>query len=388
METTKVFWENAKAKTRVVVNQGGTNSTKTYSILQLFLVIAQKHQNKIISVVSESFPHLRKGAMRDFFNILKEEDLYDEGQHNKTEHYYEINGTKIEFFSVDQPNKVRGPRRDYLFGNECNNWSFEIYDQLEIRTRERIYLDYNPTAEFWVHQKILPQDDVTFIKSTYLDALDVIDAGILRSIEAKKALADAGDPYWQNWWRVYGLGETGSVEGLVYTNYNIIDTMPEDFKWRAYGLDFGYTNDPTCLLDIRFYDNELWIDELIYETGLTNQLICDELAALDVKQRDEIYADSAEPKSIAEIHKERYNCKPVKKGKDSVMHGIDLLQRYKINITKRSVNTIKEIRNYSWQMDKDGNRINKPIDHMNHAMDAVRYGASMKLLKRNKVIVV
>lgn len=376
---TNVFHENRKATQRIVVNQGGTSSTKTWSIQQLLYLLAARN-TLLISIVSESMPHLRRGAMRDFFKMLLEDSLYDEQSHNKTNNTYKIKKSTIEFFSVDSQDKVRGARRDILFMNECNNISYDTYSQLEVRTKERIYLDYNPVSEFWVHEKLLPLDNVKFIKSTYLDALEVLPDGIVKSIESRKET----DP---NWWRVYGLGEVGTLEGIIYKNYKIVDNFPDDVKWMCYGLDFGYTNDPTVLLKIAMKEDEIYIDELIYETGLTNQDIVLKQRQLEIGRRDEIYADSAEPKSIEEIYREKFNIKPCKKGKDSVNQGIDVVKRHKINITKRSINTIKEIRNYSWQKDKEGKFINKPIDHTNHAMSALRYGVSMKLKKKTGVIV-
>jgi len=310
--------------------------------------------------------------MRDFFNILKENDLYIRDNHNKTDNTYQVNNSVIEFFSVDNHAKLRGARRDILFINECNNVSYEAFNQLEVRTKKRVYLDFNPVSSFWAHEKVLTRDDTAFLKTTYLDN-DALAPEIIKSIEARKSDV--------NWWRVYGLGEVGMLEGLVLKNFGIVDSMPTEYKWKAYGQDFGFTNDPSALIDVTYANGELWLDEIIYETGLTNSDLSTKYAENGLLRRSEIIADSAEPKSIEEIHRMGWFIKPAHKGKDSILNGIDILKRYKINITKRSTNLIKEFRNYTWQVDKDGNHINKPIDYYNHGIDAVRYVALNKIGK-------
>ena len=369
---TKSFWKHKELNARINVSQGGTSSGKTYSTLQLLYFIANNKDKLLISIVSESMPHLKRGAMRDFFNILKENDLYIRDNHNKTDNTYQVNNSVIEFFSVDNHAKLRGARRDILFINECNNVSYEAFNQLEVRTKKRVYLDFNPVSSFWAHEKVLTRDDTAFLKTTYLDN-DALAPEIIKSIEARKSDV--------NWWRVYGLGEVGMLEGLVLKNFGIVDSMPTEYKWKAYGQDFGFTNDPSALIDVTYANGELWLDEIIYETGLTNSDLSTKYAENGLLRRSEIIADSAEPKSIEEIHRMGWFIKPAHKGKDSILNGIDILKRYKINITKRSTNLIKEFRNYTWQVDKDGNHINKPIDYYNHGIDAVRYVALNKIGK-------
>lgn len=374
MRLTKVWDYNAQAHVdgyRIIANQGGTSSSKTYSLLQLMLIIAGKYSHKLISVVSESLPHLKRGALRDFIQILKDEDLYRESLHNKTDNSFKVHNSVIEFFGADSPDKLRGARRDYLFINECNNIPYDSFQQLEVRTKERIFLDYNPTSEFWVHEKLLGHEDVKYIQSTYLDN-DYLDPNIVKSIERRKDQDE-------NWWRVFGLGEVGSTEGIVYTNWKIVNKWPE-CRWEVLGIDFGYTNDPTAIVRIGYYDQELYIDEVVYETGLTNQDIGRKLKG----ERVQMYADSAEPKSIEEIRRMGFHIKPCEKGKDSILNGITKVKEYKLNITKTSTNVIKELRNYQWRL-KDGRPDNKPIDNYNHALDAMRYAITMKVKARNKV---
>ena len=393
MQYTNVFRNNLRAYvngTRIIANKGGTSSSKTFSILQLLMVVAAKH-NKLISVVSETLPHLKRGAMRDFFTILDSEGAYHERYHNKSDNIYQMNDSKIEFFSADSPDRVRGPRRDILFVNECNNIPWSTIEQLMVRTNECIFFDWNPTDTFWYEEKILNREDQIHIHSTYMDALNILPAGIIKEIEARKPVYKgkeliSGD---ENWWRVYGLGETGSIEGLVFNNWEIVDEMPDEYKCLGYGLDFGFTNDPTALVEMGQQGGVLWLDEKIYETGLTNDDIFIKAKKKKVDTSLDTIADSAEPKSIEELYRMGWNVKPVVKGKDSINSGIDLLKTYKLKVTKRSVGLIKELRNYKWAVDKYGKALNKPIDSFNHSIDAVRYMALMKLSvekDRNKIL--
>jgi phage terminase large subunit len=371
LETTKVFEKNIEAEKRLIINQGGTSSSKTWSILQILLLYAIKRNNLVISVVSETLPHIKRGAMRDFLIMLKQEGLYGACTHDKTNNAFHFGNSFIEFFGADSEDKVRGPRRDILFLNECNNISQATFDQLEVRTKETIFLDYNPTHEFWVHELMQYRDDYDYIHSTYLDN-DLLDERIKKSIEQRK--------HKENWWKVYGLGEVGSLEGVVFNNWRQVDEYPDNMKWEVYGLDFGYTNDPSTLIRVGMKENQLYFDELLYKAGLTNSEIAQFIKSKEIK--DTIIADSAEPKSIEEIYRQGIDVRGSEKGKDSIVYGIDLLQNYQLNITKRSVNLIKELRNYTWDQDKTGKQLNKPIDMYNHAIDALRYAATYKLRKQ------
>jgi len=348
----------------IIVHQGGTSSGKTFSILQFIIIYSLKHENQLTSIVAETMPHLRRGAMRDFFNILNAAGLYSEKDHNKTENIYKIGSSIIEFFSADSPDKLRGPRRNNLFLNECNNITYDAYDQLHIRTKGWEILDFNPTSEFWVHEYVLKNQNVAFFKTTYLNN-KFLDKKIIDSIEEKK-----NNPKFENWWRVFGLGEIGQSGGLIYPVFETCEQMPEGQYY--YGLDFGYSNDETALVQVTKINNKIYCNELIYETGLLNKDIIARLKSLNVG-KNIIIADSAEMKTIDEIALAGFNIKPCTKGKDSIMFGIQLVNQFDLVVTKRSLNLIKELRNYAYQKNKDGNYINYPIDYYNHSLDALRY---------------
>jgi len=370
IQSTRIFKLNQAAKTRFVFNQGGTRSGKTFSLMQLAWLIASQENGKIISIVSETMPHLKKGAMRDFFQFLTSCNLYDPKAHNKTDNIYRVGTSIIEFFSADSSDKVHGPGRDYLFVNEIQNLTYETFFHLAQRTNIRVYADYNPTHSFWVYPNFINEpeyvSDLTYIHSTIYDNPFVSDA-----IKKDVLIRAAKD---SNYRKVYLEGEPGTLEGLVFETFNIIGGMPEGLNY-VYGLDFGYSNDPTALVRIAIKGENIFLDECIYRTGLTNSDIVALFKDHNIKPAyDEIIADSAEPKSIEEIKRAGYNIKPAVKGADSITNGISLIKQYNINITQRSTNIIKEFRNYAWVMDKNGNPTNKPSDVFNHSHDAIRYG--------------
>lgn len=353
-----------KMNKRLRIVQGGARAGKTIAILLILIDIAQSSKNKVISVVSETVPHLKRGVMRDFLDIMQNHGYYKDADWNKTDYIYKF-GTNsiIEFFSADQSDKVRGPSRDILFINECNNISYETYTQLLIRTSEYLYLDFNPTSEFWVHTEILPKDKerYDFAIITYLDN-EQIPVEIKNEIESRK---DS-----KYFWTVYGLGQLGEVEGKIYKDWLIIDEIPHEARLERYGLDFGYSNDPTAIVAVYYYNGGYIVDEITYQKGLSNKQIADIFTNLPPAL---VKADSAEPKSIDEIKSYGVNILPCTKGKDSVTQGIQYVQDQKISITKRSINGIKEYRNYMWQTDKDGKIMNVPEELFNHFLDAVRY---------------
>ena len=360
---------------RVRIVQGGTSSSKTFTILPLLIQYAMDTPNSEISVVAESIPHLKRGALKDFLKIMQWTDNFNSNNFNKSNLTYKFtNGSYIEFFSADQPDKLRGARRDVLFINECNNITFESYQQLSIRTKKFIYLDYNPTNEFWVHTDLINDKNSDFIILTYKDN-EALDPAIVKEIEKAKEKAKTS-AYWENWWNVYGLGQLGTLEGVIFENYELIDTIPTEAKLIGYGLDFGYSNDPSALIEVHEYDGKIICNEVIYSTSLLNS---DIINLMSHDKRLPIWADSAEPKSIEEIRRAGYNIKAVVKGADSINFGISVLQQRQMLITKSSVNLIKELRAYSWDVDKTGKKLNKPIDSMNHAIDALRYFAMMQL---------
>jgi phage terminase large subunit len=367
----------AALRKRIRIVQGGTSSSKTFSILPLLITYAVNTPRSEISVVSESIPHLKRGAVKDFINIMVMTGNYKDSSFNKSDLKYKFsNGSYIEFFSVDQPDKLRGARRDVLFINECNNVNFEAYNQLAIRTKKFIYLDYNPTSEFWVHTELMNDADSEFIILTYKDN-EALDAAIVKEIEKAKEKAKTSN-YWANWWKVYGLGQVGSLEGVIFSNWKITGKIPIDAKLLGYGMDFGFTNDPTTLVAIYRYDGKLIVNELLYRTGMLNSDIIKVLNDLKI-DREVIWGDSAEPKTIEEIRRSGFNIKPVEKGSDSIKFGLDILQQFEILVTDDSTNLIKELRSYTWDTDKTGKTLNKPIDAFNHAIDALRYFAMMEL---------
>lgn len=382
MKLTTVFKNNLFAYRegkRFVINQGGTSSSKTFSILQLLFIIALKKNGYVISVVSESLPHLKRGAMRDFIKILETEGYYSNATHNKSTSSFNIGSSTVEFFSADDSSKMRGARRDILFINECNNVDKNTFNELSVRTRYTTFLDYNPVGEFWVHDLMNERnpDTYQFIKSTYKNN-EFLDAEIIREIENRKLL----DP---TWWRVFGEGEVGYFEGVILTNWKTVVDMPETPK-RVIGLDFGYSNDPTTVLDIRYADKQVWVDELIYRTQLTNADIANIIKSDTDIGKTVVVCDSAEPKSIAELQLMGIRAIPADKGADSIRSGLDLLKQYNINVTNRSTNVIKEMRNYRWKTDRNGKSLNVPIDYFNHCIDALRYGAVYLLGSANKYV--
>ena len=364
--TTAIKKINALKK-RIKIIQGGTSAGKTYGILPILITKAATYPRMEISVVAESIPHLRRGALKDFLKIMKETGRYFDERFNKSLLRYEFaNGSVIEFFSADDSSKLRGARRDVLYINECNNVTFESYNELAIRTKKEVYLDFNPANEFWVHKELKDEPDSDFLILTYKDN-EALDDSIVQQIEKNRLKAETSS-YWANWWRVYGLGEIGMLEGVIFSNWKQIDTLPKDAKLIGIGLDFGYTNDPTSIIEIYNYNGQRIINELKYQTGMLNSDIAKELP-----KHVPVYADSSEPKSIDEIRRYGITIKGVTKGKDSINYGIDVMQRQEYLVTSNSVNLIKELRSYCWDTDKAGTRLNKPIDTNNHAIDALRY---------------
>lgn len=377
MKVTSVFSRNLEAYNegkRIIVNKGSTRSSKTWSTLQLLYIIAELSKTpRLISIVSESMPHLKKGCIRDFENMLKSEGKWSAKHWNATDKLYRVNESYIEFFSADQPAKVHGPARDILYINECINIAYETYRQLAIRTTETIFLDFNPCFEFWVDEKVLARPESVLIHSTYLDN-EYLTKAQIQEIESNKSDKE--------WWQVYGLGETGSKVGLILQNWDIVATLPSVYKNRWVGIDFGFTNDPTAIVDIRMAEGELWIDEILYAQGYDNLQIAQHLAECEIPQSIPIIADSAEPKSIREIRSFGWQIESATKGRDSINMGISLLNRYTKHITQRSSNIIAEYRNYRWQTNEFGSPTNIPIDKFNHSIDAQRYVALNKLSQK------
>jgi phage terminase large subunit len=364
-------------KKRIKIVQGGTSAGKTYGILPILIDRAAKTPNTEISVVSESIPHLRRGALRDFLKIMKSTQRYVDERYNKSLLKYEFaNGSFIEFFSADDSSKLRGGRRSILYINECNSVSFESFNELSIRTKDEVFLDYNPTAEFWVQTELEGQDDAEKIILTYKDN-EALDKGIIDQIEKNIKKAETSN-YWRNWVNVYVNGVMGRLEGIVFSNWQTIDTIPNEARLIGIGVDFGYTNDPTSIIEVYKMNETRILNEVTYQTGLLNSDIA-KILPRDVP----VYADSAEPKSIADIQRYGITIKGVTKGRDSINYGIDVMQRENYLVTSQSTNLIKELRSYCWDTDKTGKRLNKPISMFDHAIDAVRYH-EMETLGMNK----
>lgn len=363
--------------------QGGTSASKTYSILAVEIDYAIKNPNTETSVVAESIPHLKRGAMRDFAKIMKQTNRWSDSNWNATDFRYRFsNGSFIEFFSADNDAKLRGARRDRLYMNEANNMTFHAYTELASRTKQSVFLDWNPTSAFWFHEELMGDDDVDFIILSYKDNEGCPESA-LNFINKAKEKAQTSE-YWANWYRVYGLGEIGNLEGTVFNNWQQVDSIDRTkAKFIGLGLDFGYTNDPTALIAVFMQDGELWLEELLYQTGLTNQDIGNKLKDLSINRSWEIIADSAEPKSIEELRRMGFNISAVSKGADSIANSIDILQRYRMNVTKISTNLIKELRSYKWKKDKSGKALNEPEDYLNHLCDALRYVALKKIGAKN-----
>ena len=372
-----------KLTRRIRVVPGGTSAGKTFGIIPILIDRAARTPGLEISVVSETIPHLRKGALKDFKKIMQETGRWIASGYNKTLLTYTFaNGSYIEFFSADQEGKVRGPRRNILYVNECNNITFETYHQLAIRTDMEIWLDFNPSNSFWVHEELANDPDAEWLTLTYKDN-EALSSTIVEEIEKAREKAKTSD-FWANWWRVYGLGELGRLEGVIFTNWTQIDRIPPEARFIGYGMDFGFTNDPTTLIAAYYWNGKIIWDEVIYQRGLTNPDIARLLKAKSVTSGSYISADSASPGSIIEIKSYGFNIEGATKGNDSINFGISILQEDEFLVTSRSTNLIKELRRYMWDKDKQGKTLNKPIDAFNHCIDAMRYLAVMKLSKQKK----
>ena len=356
---------------------------KTLAILAVLIDHAARHPKSEISVVSESVPHLRRGAIKDFAKIMQWTHRWVPDRWNKTLLQYNFaNGSTIEFFSADSEARLRGARRQILYINEANNIDFDSYYQLAIRTSQEIYIDFNPTHEFWAHTEVLPETDAEFLILTYQDNEALPDT-IRNDIELNRTKAETS-AYWANWWKVYGLGQVGTLQGAIYGDYTVVEGIdPSTMKFVAYGLDWGFSADPTALVAVYRRGDDLFVHELLYHRGLTNSDIAGKLKEFGITRAWEIVADSAEPKSIEEIYRLGFNIKPASKGPDSVRQGIDIVKRFNLHVTKDSTNLIKELRSYTWATDKDGKDTGVPIDSYNHACDALRYVALNKLAVSN-----
>jgi phage terminase large subunit len=376
ISTSALYRQNFISTKDIVVNQGGTSSGKTYAILQVLFAKAIS-EACIITVVGQDIPNLKVGALRDAIDIHNGDEAIKQQVtfYNRSDRVFSfLNGSIMEFNSYDNDQDAKSGKRDYLFVNEANGIPYNIFEQLSLRTRKQVYIDYNPDTSFWVHDKVIPLPNTELIISDHRHNPFLSDK-IREKIEALKHKD-------LDLWKVYARGITGRIEGLIFKKWYVLNEDFSNKKLIGYGIDFGFSNDPTSLIEVRMQDGELYVKELIYETGLTNQDISNRMDALNVSRGTLIVADSAEPKSIEELRRLRWTIDGVKKGKDSVMFGINLLKGYAINVHSSSKNLIKELEQYKWKVNKNGDSLNVPIDDYNHAIDALRYLIMHKFSKK------
>ena len=381
----EVFWmiyDAASTHPRYISNRGGTRSGKTYSTLQFLnqLIPVTDKAGEVTSVVSETFPHLKRGAIRDFEDIMGHA-LKDDSNWNATDCVYTYpNGAKLEFFSADSPDKVLGPARKRLFVNEANHIPYDTFRQLAVRTRGIIFIDYNPASVFWAMDKVETRDNCVLLITTYLNNKEFLSPEQVAEIESNK-----GDNLW---WKVYGLGEVGTLEGVVY-DFTQIDELPDtDGMLETYGLDFGFTNSITAVTHCFIHRGrkEIYLDERLYRRGLQNSEIAAFLKEEGIKPGVVVYADAAEPKSIDEISQYGIRIEKCDKTSQADRHNpitaqITLLKSYKLFVTKRSLNLINELRNYVWDTNKTGEKLNVPVKINDHLCDSFRYGCYTPLSK-------
>lgn len=376
IKTGLLYHKNYESKADIIVNQGGTSSGKTYAILQVLFSKAISEQC-IITVVGQDIPNLKVGAIRDALDIINGDQaiLQQLVFYNQSNRVFTFkNSSIVEFKSYDNEQDSKSGKRDYLFVNEANGIPYNVYEQLSLRTRKQVFIDYNPDSSFWVHEKVIPLKNTELIISDHRHNPFLSDK-VREKIEALKNKDE-------ELWRVYARGITGRIEGLVFRNWNVTKEDYSDKKLIGYGMDFGFSNDPSTLIEVRMEDDELYVTELLYEANLTNNDISNRLEILGVSKGSLIVADSSEPKSIEELRRHGWTIDGVKKGKDSIMFGINLLKGYKMNIDPGSSNLITELEQYRWRVDKTGKTLNSPEDKYNHALDALRYIIMHKFSKK------
>ena len=366
IQTNVVFNILNQSDKRISVMQGGSRSGKTYNIILWFIIKLMQERGKTLSIVRQSLPSIKGSVLRDFIEILLKMGIYSEANHNKTEQTYNLNGNLVEFVSVDQPHKIRGRKRQYLFMNECTEMSYEAWVQLTMRTEGKIVVDYNPSDEYhWVFDKVITRDDADFNITTYKDN-PFLAPELIAEIERLK---DADE----NYWLIYGLGQKGNINDAVYTHWRTCNELPQGET--VYGLDFGYNN-PSALVKVVFYDGNAYCQEMLYETKLTTNDLVEKIRALEISQYDEIFCDAAEPKTIEELIRCGLNAKPANK---DVREGIRKVKSLPFYVTLDSVNFIKELKNYKWKTDKNGKKLDEPVKFMDHICDSARYAIYTKL---------
>ena len=367
--TNKVFQILQESPKKISVMQGGTRSGKTYNILTWFIVKLLQEKGKTLTICRSSLPSIKGSVMRDFIEILSKYGLYSEEKHNKSENLYFLGGNTVEFVSTDQPQKIRGRKRNYLFINEANEVNYESWMQLALRTTHKIVIDYNPSDYYsWIYDKVIPREDADFTITTYKDN-PFLEKSIVEEIERLK---EADHEYW----RVYGLGERAISEATIYSHWRRRRNFPEGGEV-FYGLDFGYNNQ-TALVRCKMHDGEIYVEQMIYETKLSTALLIEKLKSFGLSRRDEIFADAAEPKTIAEVNKSGFNLKPAVK---DVFAGINKVKSFPLFVKSESLDLLDEIKNYKWKTDHDGNIMDEPVKFRDHLMDAMRYAIYTKFAK-------
>tara|TARA_R110000868_G_scaffold25972_2_gene100619 strand:+ start:1153 stop:2358 length:1206 start_codon:yes stop_codon:yes gene_type:complete len=370
---------------KLIIHEGGSRSSKTWSIIQFFLLKALEGEKFVLTIARSNLTWVKATILKDFqeitckYNIPVSPDINT----NRPEQTYNVLGSEFAFFGLDYPQKLHGRTQDYFWINEAMEIGRKEFDQLEMRTKIAGIIDYNPSDDsHWVYD-LEKRPDVIVIRSTMIDNPFLPDTIInkIKSYEPTPQNITAGTAD-QYMWEVYGKGNRARLQGTIFNNWDIVEDVPKDANFVAYGLDFGYTNDPTAMIAIYLFNNELYVEELLFNTALTNSDIAEEFKALNVKNSDIIWADSSEPKSIEEIRRHGYNIKGVTKGQDSVNYGIDLIKEYKMHITRKSINLENELRKYKWMEDKSGKVLNKPVDAYNHAIDSLRYCVMESLKKK------
>jgi phage terminase large subunit len=364
LQVTNVFQRNYEAITsdkRFIINQGGSRSSKSYSICQLIIVYCLTNPNKIVSIVRKTFPTLRGSIMRDFFEIMRELNLYDEKNHNKTENIYTFpNNTIVEFFATDDAQKLRGRKRDILFANEANELTFDEFQQLNMRTTDKIIFDFNPSDTYSYLYDILSRVESILIHSTYKDNPFISEAQI-KEIENLRNVDE-------NYYNIYCLGERGVPKSTIFTHQKLFKEYPEKINDWVYSIDWGY-NHPTCLMKTSYIENQYYCEELIYESYLTISDFIQKLKLLNIEKNKLIIADSARPELIEEVRRAGYNIVGAIK---EVKEGIDSVKSCELFIHNESINTIKELQNYRWKV--NGDRIlDEPVKIYDEACDCIRY---------------
>jgi phage terminase large subunit len=389
LKVNKPVYDPLNSGKSIHVHQGGTSSGKTYGILQYLFQVGAENNGEIITVVAEDVPNLKSGAFRDAQSILNEYPVLKQWYPilNKSDRFFKsLSGSIIEFKSFQDEYDARSGKRDRLFINEANSVKYGIYEQLALRTSKQTIIDFNPSSKFWAHEQLQGRDDVEWVVTTFNDndfLNDNIRDKILSYEPTKENIAKGTANEYR--WRVYGLGEVGRLEGLIFPDFKEVEDFPKEYKWNAYGLDFGFTNDPTALIEIRYAHGQLYFKEHIYQTGLTNSDIFEELERIGFDITSKIIADSAEPKSIEELTRLGLHIEPAQKGKDSVIHGINLMQQYRLNVDIRSKGLVEEFNSYMWDKGRDGKPKNKPIDKFNHGIDAIRYALQDKVGEKEQL---